>query len=36
MKDERCVYDFALVAPSALFETWRAAFGRLVESFATE
>jgi hypothetical protein len=36
MKDERCVYDFALVAPSASFETWRAAFGQLVESFATE
>jgi hypothetical protein len=36
MKDGRCVYDFALVAPSASFESWRAAFGQLVSSFATE
>ncbi|OLB04886.1 MAG: hypothetical protein DMD98_08940 [Candidatus Rokuibacteriota bacterium] len=36
MKDGRCVYDFALVAPSASFESWREAFGQLVESFATE
>lgn len=36
MKDERCVYDFALVAPPESFETWRAAFRGLVESFATE
>ena len=36
MKDERCVYDFALVAPSVSFETWRQAFGQLVESFTTE
>jgi hypothetical protein len=36
MKDARCVYDFALVAPPASFETWRAEFRRLVDSFATE
>jgi hypothetical protein len=36
MKDARCVYDFAYAAPPASFETWRAAFRRLVESFATE
>lgn len=36
MSDGRCVYDFALVAPSVSFETWRAAFGQLVESFTTE
>ena len=36
MKDARCVYDFAYAAPPASFETGRAAFRRLVESFATE
>ncbi len=36
MKDERCVYDFAYAAPPRFFETWRAAFQRFVESFATE
>ena len=36
MKDERCVYDFVLVAPPDSFETWRTAFRELVESFATE
>lgn len=36
MKDERCVYDFAYAAPPRAFETWRAAFQRFVESFATE
>ncbi len=36
IKDERCVYDFAYVAPPHAFETSRAAFRRLVESFATE
>ncbi|MGH7276784.1 MAG: hypothetical protein ACREIY_07105 [Candidatus Rokuibacteriota bacterium] len=36
MKDARCVYDFAYAAPPAAFETGRAAFRRLVESFATE
>lgn len=36
MKDERCVYDFAYAAPPQGFETWRAAFRGLVESFATE
>ena len=36
MKDERCVYDFAYAAPPRSFETWRAAFQRFVESFATE
>ena len=36
MKDERCVYDFALVAPPESFERWRTAFRELVDSFATE
>jgi len=36
MKDERCVYDFAYAAPPRDFDTWRAAFRRVVESFATE
>lgn len=36
LKDARCVYDFAYAAPPASFETWRAEFQRLVESFATE
>ena len=36
MKDERCVYDFALVAPPESFETWRTAFRELVDTFATE
>ncbi len=36
LKDARCVYDFAYAAPPASFETWRADFQRLVESFATE
>ncbi len=36
LKDERCVYDFALVAPPASFETWRTAFRGLVDSFAAE
>ncbi len=36
LTDARCVYDFAYTAPPAAFETWRAAFRRLVESFATE
>src|SRR5256886_5337802 len=36
LKDGRCVYDFALVAPPASFETWRAAFRGLVDSFAAE
>lgn len=36
MKDERCVYDFAYAAPPGPFATWRAAFRRFVESFATE
>ena len=36
LKDTRCVYDFAYAASPATFETWRADFQRLVESFATE
>jgi hypothetical protein len=36
LTDARCVYDFAYAAPPATFETWRADFQRLVESFATE
>lgn len=36
MKDDRCVYDFAYAARPESFETWRAAFRRFVESFATE
>ena len=36
MKDERCVYDFALVAPPEAFESWRTALRELVDSFATE
>jgi hypothetical protein len=36
LTDARCVYDFAYAAPPASFETWRADFQRLVESFATE
>ncbi len=36
LKDARCVYDFAYVAPPASFEAWRAEFRRLVESFVTE
>ena len=36
MTDELCVYDFAYAAPPRSFETWRAAFRRFVESFATE
>ncbi len=36
LKDARCVYDFAYAAPPGSFETWRAEFRRLVESFATE
>ena len=36
VKDERCVYDFAYAAPPPSFDTWRAAFRRFVESFATE
>jgi len=31
-----CVYDFLYAAPPDAFEQWRAAFGRLVDSFATE
>jgi hypothetical protein len=31
-----CVYDFLYAAPPDGFERWRPAFGRLVESFATE
>jgi hypothetical protein len=31
-----CVYDFLYAAPPDAFEQWRPAFGRLVESFATE
>jgi hypothetical protein len=36
LKDARCVYDFAYVAPPGTFETWRPGFRRLVESFASE
>lgn len=36
MKSERCVYDLMYVAPPAAFATWRADFGRFVESFAAE
>lgn len=36
LKDDRCVYDFAYVAPPAAFETSRAPFRRLVESLARE
>lgn len=36
LKDARCVYDFAYTAPPASFETWRADFRRLLESFAKE
>jgi hypothetical protein len=36
MKDARCVYDFALVAPPASFEPRRADFRQLVESFQPE
>jgi hypothetical protein len=36
LKDARCVYDFAYAAAPASFDTWRAEFQRLVESFATE
>lgn len=36
VKDGRCVYDLVYVAPPAAFETGRADFHRLVESFVTE
>jgi len=31
-----CVYDFLYAAPPDSFGRWRPAFGRLVDSFATE
>jgi hypothetical protein len=36
LRQGACVYDLLYAAPPDVFEQWRPAFGRLVESFATE
>src|SRR3989442_12884571 len=36
LKDGRCVYDFALVAPPGSFETWRGALRRPGGNFAAD